>query len=242
MVEPIKILNSILSLFDVKLTKASVSTRWQMSSALKRLAEVCPEVNTVIDIGAASGSWSAISQKVFPSAFLVAVEPLPDSFAKLQARLRSIPNSHGMRAVVSDVDRSEVEFTISPDRDGSGVGLVGGITQKMSSRTVDSIVDELCMSGPFLIKLDTHGHELPILSGAVKTLSESSAVIIECYNHKLTDQSPLFWELVKIMLGYGFRPFDLVDPSPRPLDSGLWQFDLIFLPSDHYVFANSAYS
>lgn len=238
----IRLFNRILSLIDVKLSRASVVTRWQMSSALNRLAEVCPEVKTVIDIGAASGSWCAISHRVFPSASLVAVEPLPESFAKLRARLRSIPNSFAMQAVVSDLDRSEVEFTISPDGDGSGVGLMGGISQKMPSRTVDSIIDELCMSGPFLIKLDTHGHELPILSGAHKTLSQSMAVIIEAYNYKLTERSPLFWELVQTMVGYGFRPFDLVDPSPRPLDSSLWQFDIIFLPANHRVFASSAYS
>lgn len=234
-------LNKILSLFDLKLSRASVVTRWQMPSGLKRLADVCPLVNSVIDIGAASGTWCAIAHQVFPNAALLAIEPLPDSFMMLQEQLRSIPASYGVQAVVSDVDGADIEFTISPDRDGSGVGLSGGITKQMVSRTLDSLINEMSLSGPFLVKLDTHGHELRILSGAAKTLSLATAVVIESYNYKLTDDSPLFWQLVEVMVGYGFRPYDLVDPSPRPLDGSLWQLDIIFLPINHPVFASNSH-
>ena len=233
--------NKILSPFDLKLSRASVVTRWQMPSGLRRLADVCPQVKTVIDIGAASGTWCAIAHQVFPNAALLAVEPLPDSFMKLQEQLRTIPVSYGVQTVVSDVDGAHVEFTISPDRDGSGVGLSGGITKQMVSRTLDSLINEMSASGPFLIKLDTHGHELRILTGAAQTLSQATAVVIEAYNYKLTEDSPLFWQLVDVMVGYGFRPFDVVDPSPRPLDGSLWQLDIIFLPINHPAFANNAY-
>src|SRR6185312_9804788 len=85
---------------------------------------------------------------------------------------------------------------------------------------------------PLLVKLDTHGVEAAILAGAEQTLGRSVAWIIEAYNHRITTDCLLFWELCDYMAEQGFRPLDLVDVLHRPYDRTLWQMDLLFIRSD----------
>lgn len=213
-----------------------------MPCVLRRVEKACPDISSIIDVGAASGTWSLLAHTVFPSCDLLAAEPLQDSFATLKLRLKSIPGCYPVQAVVSDINNAEIEYSISPDRDGSGVGLAGGVKQVMSCRTIDSLVDQYQLQPPYLLKLDTHGHEVSILKGAARTLEKTSVVVVEVYNYKISDQSLFFWDFVQVMKDYGFRPFDLADPSPRPLDQSLWQFDIVFLPTCHPAFTTNAYS
>jgi len=36
--------------------------------------------------------------------------------------------------------------------------------------------------GPYLIKLDTHGVEIPILNGSAQTLKDTNVLVVEVYN------------------------------------------------------------
>ena len=57
------------------------------------------------------------------------------------------------------------------------------------------------MTGPFLIKLDTHGMEVPILNGAKQTLQDASIVILETYIFSIGPESLLFDEMCRHMDG-----------------------------------------
>ena len=48
------------------------------------------------------------------------------------------------------------------------------------------------LPGPHLIKLDTHGYEVPILCGATETLRNTNLLVIETYNFRLIEAACFF--------------------------------------------------
>ena len=55
------------------------------------------------------------------------------------------------------------------------------------------------LPGPYLIKLDTHGYEVPILCGATETLRNTNLLVIETYNFRLIGNNLLFHEIIAYM-------------------------------------------
>ena len=234
-------INKVFRLFDLKISRASRANHWWMQSALKRLSQSGIAVQSVIDVGAAAGLFSLMSHQCFPKASVLAIEPLSESFQILQRRLSKLPDAHAHQCVAGNLDEGHIKFTVSDDLDGSGVGLSGGTSRLITCRTLDSLISQYQLTGPFLLKLDTHGYELPILEGCQNLLREASAIIIEAYNFKISESACFFWELCDVMADYGFRPIDIADPSPRTLDQAFWQLDIVFIPATSSRFLTNAY-
>lgn len=55
--------------------------------------------------------------------------------------------------------------------------------------SLDSEIKKRNLVAPYLLKLDTHGFELPILEGAKDIIKNAELIIIETYNYKLTKDS-----------------------------------------------------
>jgi FkbM family methyltransferase len=108
--------------------------------------------------------------------------------------------------------------------------------------TVDHEIKSQQYSGPYLIKLDTHGFEVPILKGADTTLKQTEVVVMECYNFKIAPEGLLFYEMCQHLTGHGFRCVDLVDPLYRPYDNSFWQMDLVFVRENRAEFAYNNYA
>ena len=92
-----------------------------------------------------------------------------------------------------------------------------------------------------MIKLDTHGYEVPILLGAKETLRKANLVVIETYNFRMQEGVLLFHEMVAYMRDLGFGVIDMSEPLWRELDHALWQIDLFFVPLDRPEFRTTAY-
>jgi hypothetical protein len=89
-------------------------------------------------------------------------------------------------------------------------------------RTVDSLMQERTLRGPYLLKIDVDGAEERILAGAQKTLAKCSVLIVEAhYNNFLQRSRPIE--------AAGFELFDIVDLCYY--DDRLSQFDLVFINS-----------
>jgi len=107
--------------------------------------------------------------------------------------------------------------------------------------TIDAEVEKRNWLGPSAIKLDTHGFEVPILEGAVRTLDQAEVLIIECYNFNISPESIRFPELCRYLEPRGFRCFDLINPRRRPNDQVLFQMDMVFLRSDRPEFKDPTF-
>jgi hypothetical protein len=109
---------------------------------------------------------------------------------------------------------------------------------KRLERSLASLAREHGLAPPYLIKLDTHGYELPILEGATELFHETSLMVIEAYTFPLRGSGPRFFELADWLAARGFLAIDLSEPMWRPGDGALWQFDLFFVPATRPEFAS----
>lgn len=108
--------------------------------------------------------------------------------------------------------------------------------------TVDYEVQRLKLPYSYLIKLDTHGFEVPIIEGMRNIWNKIDFMIIEAYNFKLHPECLKFFELVSFMENKGFLPIDVTDLRRRPDDQLLWQMDIVFGKKDQKEFKNQKYA
>lgn len=218
-----------------------VQMRTTMDKGLEWLAANAIQIGTVLDIGASNGCWTEKCRRFYPDAEYVLYEPQPvhsdalDDYAASRPRIKVVKEAVGATVGQTFFEASSpFGGALASSGEAEHTIVVGMTTLDRSSEDLNSL-------GPFLVKLDTHGYELSILSGASKVLSQSAALIIEAYNYKITPEAPLFWELCSFLDERGFRPIDLVDVMHRKRDNSLWQMDLIFLRSDWQGFDYTSY-
>jgi FkbM family methyltransferase len=193
----------------------------------------------VIDVGAASGKWSLCCETIWPDAAYRLVEPLEEDRAILEKVISSRPRWTHIQAAAGAVS-GEVAFSVSPDLDGSAVyGSECGLQQRMVPVTTLDNID--MPEGDCLLKLDTHGYEVPIFEGATQLLGQVKLLIVEAYGQRITADSLLFHELCADLGRRGFRAVDVIDVMRRPCDGSFWQADLFFLRNDHPVFSDRTY-
>jgi len=215
-------------------------------SALCRLKSSGISFQTVIDVGASDGQWVLPFLENFPEAHAHLLEPKEHHAPRLQELCSSHENMTYTQKVASDAPGT-LKFYEPPSDPFGGRSMKGvGIPSHMESHvielpatSIDEEVERLSLKGPFVVKLDTHGHELPILEGAKKTLEQSNVVFLELYNTKIGGDCLLFWQMCTWMHEHGFRIWDLFDLTRRAGDGLLWQLDAIFLPNDYPAFANT---
>jgi FkbM family methyltransferase len=229
-----KVIKKLLYQFGYKLASAHETpfiNRFTTEEALKRCIERGLRINTVIDVGASDGRWSRTCMKYFPQANYLLIEAQDDH----REGLEQIKNEfNNVNYVLAAAGSREGEIYFNNEQ------LFGGIASdtpfdnnciKVKVTTIDKEIERLQLKGPFLIKLDTHGFEVPILEGASAAIKNSGLFIIESYNYKITDSSLRYFEMCKYMENLGFSSIEMVDLMLREKDHSFWQMDLFFIPS-----------
>lgn len=215
-----------------------------LPSALARIAEKNIEVHTVIDIGASYGKWSEVARRFYPNAFYLLIEAQKVHEAELQVFKARHENSDYVLAAAGDCI-GEVYFDESDPLGGvaSHTPLQGDRRKvtRVPVTTVDAEVSTRKLKPPYLLKLDTHGFEVPIFEGADETLKVTSLIVVETYNFALCEGCLRFHEMCAFLESRGFRTIDICDPMFRPKDGALWQIDLIFAKADRKEFQSNKY-
>jgi FkbM family methyltransferase len=230
--------NSLLSPLGVQIYHAGLD----MESMVRMTARLAPRSGTVIDIGASDGRWSRMAMPSFPGWKFVAVDPLKEREPGLLRLKASNPNFDYILCVAGEKDNETIELAVGDDLDGSTIGGSGGVRRSVPSHSVDEIVRKKGCPGPFILKFDTHGFEVPILNGARETLANTQYIVMEVYNYRHTPGTLLFHEMCALLDTQGFRCFGLADPMRRPLDGSLWQMDFFFARKDNPLFNENIYA
>lgn len=214
---------------------------FEMDGLLARAAGRGIEIRTWIDVGASDGSWSMRAQRHFPRAQFLLFEPLEERQAQLAALRRR--KGFEIVAAAAGAEAGTLPFSIDPQLDGSGVAAPGSPTVRtVPVETIDGVVARRGLQGPYGVKLDTHGHELPVLEGAARVLTSTEWLVIEAYNFALVPGCLRFHELCAWLELRGFRCCDLADPMRRPSDGVLWQMDLAFARATNPIFRVHTYA
>jgi FkbM family methyltransferase len=207
-----------------------------LEGALERRQKATPQIGSVIDIGASDGRWSIVCHKYYPQASYFLIEAQQPHRPSLEALKKTMPTMEFVMAAAGD-STGEIYFDASD--------LLGGIASHqpfennnivVPCTTVDAEVSARKLKPPYLLKLDVHGFEIPILNGSAITLANTALIVMEVYNMQFTSENLRFHQMVTEMEARGFRVADLSEPVHRPSDHALFQFDLFFVPKNHSMF------
>lgn len=212
--------------------------------ALKRIATRGIAVNSVLDVGASNGSWSLETRQCWPEAHYHLIEANAQHKPALEAVCSSTPRFSYVLAAASD--EPGTVFFDGSDSFG-GLAMKGESQSRPGARgvpavTLDGEVKSRGLNGPYLVKLDTHGFEVPILNGAKEVLAHANLVVIETYNFQLEPDSLKFWQICQFMDDLGFGVIDISEPLWRLKDEAFWQIDLFFIPKGRPEFSYNRYA
>ena len=212
-----------------------------MPEALRRMSTHVREIGTVIDIGASDGQWTRIAREFYPNARYLLVEANATHEPALRAFSDATRNVHYVMAAAGD-QRGELYFDGSDPFGGVGSHEARSGMTRVAATTIDYELAQRNLPPPYLIKLDTHGFEVPIFEGARNALEHADLLVVEAYNFRLEPNSLRFFELCDYLAKRGFLPADMCDPMHRQRDGLLWQFDLFFMRADRPELADNQYS
>lgn len=244
------ILKKALDNFNLEISRKKTSNQnadyyhnVEMIEGLERCKQRQLNFKTIIDIGAAAGSWALSAEENWPECQYLLFEPLEERKKELEQLCAKKKNFQFVQAAAGET-KGKASFCVTDDLDGSSVA--DSLSQSKNLRSVDVIsidekIKELNLPGPYLIKLDTHGFEVPILKGAAETLKQTELLIIEVYGFQISPQCLLFHQLSTYLERLEFRMIDIVDVMRRDKDKAFWQADAFYLKDSHSVFNSNTY-
>lgn len=141
------------------------------------------------DVGASQGMWSAAVLERDPSATIYAFEPMPTAFARLSAhlgdRVHLNPCALGDAAGQAEMfappggDQQHGELASLHVRDLSRFDLAVETIGRVEVQTLDDFCAEHEVARIDLLKIDTEGHELSVLTGAERMLAAGAIRAIQ---------------------------------------------------------------
>lgn len=212
-----------------------------MKGAIERCIQRGLNVNSVIDIGASDGRWSKDCMRFLPKPRYLLIEALE---AHEEALIQFKKENPNVDFVLAAAGRKEGKVYFYDN--GS---IFGGVASEklfnencieLPSVTIDEQIKKYHLQPPYLIKLDTHGFEVPILEGASDAVKNAELIIIETYPHKLTSDCLKYYEMCAYMEKLGFSPIEIVNLVLREYDDSLWEMDTFFIRSDRKEFQSLA--
>lgn len=183
-------------------------------------------------MGCADGHHGLVAwcSGLLPGAQIVNIDANPIYEPSLR-RIQAVIGGHYRISAVSDRAGS-IEFHRSAHpywasgagADGSywaSVNQMRGETAVIPCETLDTLLADMGLASPCVLKLDIQGLEAPVLRGARETLARTAAVICEM-------QLPDFHELHSVLSESGFDLFDITNLN-RTESHTLGWFDGVYL-------------
>lgn len=142
------------------------------------------EIQTVFDVGANVGQSAAHYLDVYPSCVVYSFEPVCSTFKKLEARYRAQSRVHCFNLAFSDrsgndriaLEGNSVQYRLVQHAEDRSANVP---VQKVRLATIDSFCQDRDISRIDILKVDTEGHDLGVISGAERMLNDRRIDIVE---------------------------------------------------------------
>jgi FkbM family methyltransferase len=199
------------------------------------VTRVRPDV--VLDVGANRGQFTLLVKGLFPSATVVAFEPVEQALAVLR-RLAAGMKGVTVVATACGAQRGSTTVNVAEDDDNSSLlppthrqleldprSSTSG-TEAVDIAPLDDLVDQRLLAGVSLLKIDVQGTELDVLRGATNLLKAVTYLYVELsFLERYAGQSAPS-DIVRLLDRSGFALLHLHNPiSAR---GGLVQVDALF--------------
>ncbi len=170
---------------------------------------------TVVDIGANRGQFSLVARRCFPSARIIAFEPLNPA-AELFRKALQGDSLIALQQVAIGSSKGDATMHVAAEDDSSSLLPITELQQSLFSGTrevatatvhVDTLSDRIKdgdLQSPALLKIDVQGYELAVLHGCDSLLPRFSHVYIECSFVELYTGQALAPEVIDYLSDHGF--------------------------------------
>lgn len=232
----IRILKSLLRRAGLSVTRypGPHTVAWNLARVLERYP-----VDLAVDVGAHHGEFaSALRRDVRYSGRIVSFEPDPIAFAELERNLGADPRwtghclALGGTRQVQVLHRSEgTDFSSLLEARAHGLERFPPLRQTGS---IDVEVERLDTflgddAAHLILKVDTQGYDLQVLSGSEGILDRVEAIVVELSVTPIYQGQPGLLEAMTALEGWGFEPIALV-PLSRQCDRvRVVEFDGVFV-------------
>jgi FkbM family methyltransferase len=211
------------------------------------LTEIKP---TIFDVGANIGDYTNLLRQVLPNSLIFTFEPNPISYQTLEKRFHgenTVTNMSGLSSSQGSIEfydqknyqensnHSHASLYKEVIEDIHGVEVV---KMEISTTTLDSYVEEKSIDRINLLKIDTEGHELEVLKGASKLLSQDKIDLIHIEFNEMNIVSRVFFRDFTKMLpnykAYRLLPTGVIPLNKSPLKTELFAFQNIVFVHDRF--------
>lgn len=208
-----------------------------MHHQLRKIASFGFAPKMIYDIGAYRGHWTHLAKAIFPEARVHMFEAQPKLEPYIQNAVTTLSGVSYTMGLVGAENRDAVEFTIIDTEDGStGSSIYEENTHynryktTLPMRTVDTVMADLSLPAPDLVKIDVQGAEVDIIKGAGTALRSAEVVIAELSLVQYNLGAPLIADTIAALKEHDFVLYDIVDIHKRKNDTMI-QIDGLFVRS-----------
>lgn len=232
--------------YQIRRIEAGVSYE---NAYTEQLRLVGHDARAIVEVGAADGRDAEHYAELFPRARILAVEPMPESYAKLALRTGRVDRVTAVNAALS-AQVGKAEFHVARWADASSLlpaKETGSNCDKYtaSRRTIEvetTTLDTLCRQHGIaeidLLKMDVQGAEMGILSAAGDLLQREAigAIYTEIQFTQLYHDASRFHDVAQFLSRHDFRLHNLYNLIHDHRGQLLWG-DAIFLHNAHHPLA-----
>jgi FkbM family methyltransferase len=183
----------------------------------------------ILDIGANTGQFYKLANHTFPSSFIFSIEANPEC----EMYLKQITDNYYIGLLAKD--NSEYDFySRKDDPTGTGNSIYKELTHFYSETQLQILkqtgikLDDLFDSDSVfdLIKIDTQGSELDIITGGINLCKKAKALLLEVSLTQYNEGAPLYNEVIEFMHNIGFKKELILDEA---YNHGSHQQDILFI-------------
>lgn len=200
-------------------------------------------IETVLDVGANVGQFSASIRQLLPGAQIYAFEPVEDCFRELSRSnsgdglFQSFPYAlgaeDGVAALnVNDFTPSSSLLTMANAHVTEFPHTEKTLETKVEIRRLDSVAPDLDLSGPYMVKVDVQGFELQVIEGGRETLKHADVVIIEINFAQFYEGQPSFDDIYRDLRMCGMQFYGVMQQSHSLRDDRPLFCDALFVRTD----------
>jgi FkbM family methyltransferase len=198
---------------------------------LRYLNKLPIKIESIFDIGAFMGEWTLQAQRIFRKASFQLFDPNP------YLKINPIKINGNFHNVLLSDSIKVVEYYNNYGTGDSYYKEISKFYDEVPAKIYQTTsLDELRKTtlaeviSPSLIKIDTQGSELDIISGAKSYMNDLKVVITELPISKYNLGAPNFLDYLTFFSELNFFPFQIVEV--HRIDKEIIQVDIAFLRND----------
>jgi FkbM family methyltransferase len=184
----------------------------------------------ILDIGANVGQFHSMCKSLFPSSYVFSIE----ASNECESYLKQITEHY----YIGLLARREEDYTFYSVK-GHPTSTGNSIYKELTEHYSDSKLDILTKKGVKLdnlfgddiefdlIKIDTQGSELDVISGGSRICSKAKGIILEVSLTQYNEDAPLYDDIISFMDNFGFKVAEVLEDKIVP--SIVHQQDILFI-------------